>query len=346
MTDELYMQRALDLAANGLGKVAPNPMVGCVIVHNDNIIGEGWHQKYGEAHAEVNAVAAVKDLSLLKEATVYVSLEPCSHYGKTPPCADLLIKHQVKRVVICNTDPHPKVNGEGIKKLQDAGIHVDPHVLADKGEKLNRRFFTSIRQNRPYIILKWAETADGFIGHKNGEPAKISNINSQMYSHQMRSHESAIMVGAQTVINDNPELNVRLWHGENPVRVIFDPNTLLNKDFKVFNLPGKTLYYSKVENKKIGNAESILIPSKNPLAFILQDLKQKGVLSLIVEGGARLHQLFINQNLYDQISVFKSTQSLGEGLPAAAVPAGIKLDSQLHLYDDELRTFLRNIPTI
>nr|MCU0325664.1 bifunctional diaminohydroxyphosphoribosylaminopyrimidine deaminase/5-amino-6-(5-phosphoribosylamino)uracil reductase RibD [Spirosomataceae bacterium] len=204
--DSVFMQRALELASLGRGSVSPNPMVGCVIVHNGLIVGEGWHQRYGEAHAEVNAVNSVKDKSILSESTAYVTLEPCSHFGKTPPCADLLIKHHLKKVVVCNDDPFPLVAGKGIKKLRDAGIEVETGLLAEEGRRLNRRFFTMVEKQRPYVILKWAETADGFIAKENFEAVRISNDFSQMYSHKWRSEEDAIMVGTNTAHFDNPSL--------------------------------------------------------------------------------------------------------------------------------------------
>ncbi|HEY1053815.1 MAG TPA: bifunctional diaminohydroxyphosphoribosylaminopyrimidine deaminase/5-amino-6-(5-phosphoribosylamino)uracil reductase RibD, partial [Emticicia sp.] len=228
--EEKYMLRALQLAEIGRGQVSPNPMVGCVIVHNHEIIGEGWHQKYGSWHAEVNAVNSVQDPSKLTQSTVYVTLEPCSHFGKTPPCADLLVKHQVKKVIICNDDPNPLVAGKGIAKLRAAGIEVEQGLLAEKGRALNARFFTYVEKQRPYIILKWAETADGFIAGENYDPVKISNALSHKLAHKWRSEEDAIMVGTNTARYDNPKLNAREWQGtKNPVRIVLDKRLQLEQ---------------------------------------------------------------------------------------------------------------------
>ncbi|HEY5824526.1 MAG TPA: bifunctional diaminohydroxyphosphoribosylaminopyrimidine deaminase/5-amino-6-(5-phosphoribosylamino)uracil reductase RibD, partial [Cyclobacteriaceae bacterium] len=212
-SDELFIQRTFELAQIGIGQVSPNPRVGAVVAHDGKILGEGWHKKYGEAHAEVNAILSVKDHSLLKESTVYVNLEPCSHFGRTPPCADLLIRHQVKKVVICNVDPNPLVAGQGINKLRDAGIEVVAGVLEAEGRKLNKRFFTLIEKQRPYIILKWAQTADGFVARENYESKWISNDFSRQLVHQWRSEEDAILVGTKTAAHDNPQLDVRDWSG-------------------------------------------------------------------------------------------------------------------------------------
>jgi diaminohydroxyphosphoribosylaminopyrimidine deaminase / 5-amino-6-(5-phosphoribosylamino)uracil reductase len=295
---QLYMQRALELAQLGLGSVSPNPMVGCVIVYQDRIIGEGWHQKYGEAHAEVNAVNSVKDKSILPESTVYVTLEPCSHFGKTPPCADLLIKHRVKKVVICNEDPFPLVAGRGIKKLQDAGIEVEVGLLAEQGRKINRRFFTKIEKGRPYIILKWAETADGFIAKENFEAVRISNDYSQMLSHKWRSEEDAIMIGTNTAQYDNPSLTVRNWTGRNPTRVVLDLNNRLDRNLNIFG--NDTIVISeKGEGRK----------EKGFLSRLIEKAPSGGLgASLIIEGGTRLLQSFIDEGLFDEIRLFKNNQ--------------------------------------
>ncbi len=298
------MQRALELAQLGIGTVSPNPLVGCVIVHNDKIIGEGWHQKYGEAHAEVNAVNSVKDKSILSESTIYVTLEPCSHFGKTPPCADLLIKHQVKKVVICNIDPFPLVEGRGIKKLQDAGIEVEVGLLAKQGLEINRRFFTKIEKNRPYIILKWAESADRFIAKENFEAVSISSEYSQMLSHKWRSQEDAIMVGTNTAQFDNPNLTVRNWTGRNPVRIVLDLNNRLDKSLNVFNDDAKTITAPKPPEGGFEFAE------KSPLWGL------GAWTSIIVEGGTRLLQTFIDANLFDEIRLFRN--------PSLFIKKGIK----------------------
>jgi diaminohydroxyphosphoribosylaminopyrimidine deaminase / 5-amino-6-(5-phosphoribosylamino)uracil reductase len=313
------MYRALQLAEIGRGNVSPNPMVGCVIVYKGGVIGEGWHKKYGDWHAEVNAVNAVKDKSLLAEATVYVTLEPCSHFGKTPPCADLLVKHRVKKVVICNFDPFLLVAGKGIKKLQDADIEVVTGVLEENGRKLNERFFTVVEKNRPYIILKWAETADGFIAGENFEQVKISNALSHKLSHKWRSEEDAIMVGTNTALHDNPKLNVREWIGRNPVRIVIDRCNRLPKDLHLFDGSIKTITLSD--------------PTQ------LDELQNQKIQSLIVEGGTKLLQSFIDENLFDEIRVFRSQKQLKKGILAPILPKNINIIEKQNLQDDELMIY-------
>ena len=253
------MRRALELAENGRGQVSPNPLVGCVIEHHGKIIGEGWHQKYGEAHAEVNAVNSVKDKSLLKEACVYVSLEPCAHFGKTPPCADLLVENQVKKVVICNTDPNPLVAGKGIVKLREAGIEVETGILEKEGLELNKRFFHYLEKKRPYIILKWAETADGFIARKNFDSKWISNTLSRKLVHKWRTEEDAILVGTNTALYDNPQLNARDWTGNNPVRIVIDRHLKLPADLHLFDEQIPTICYNLIKNRNSGNVTFVKV---------------------------------------------------------------------------------------
>ncbi len=335
------MQRALDLAEMGRGNVSPNPMVGCVIVCNDKIIGEGYHIKYGEAHAEVNAINSVKDKSLLPFSTVYVTLEPCSHFGKTPPCVDLLIKENVAEVIICNSDPFHEVNGKGIEKLNQAGIKVQLNTLSPKGEWLNKRFFTLLVKKRPYIILKWAESADGFIAEQNGKPVTISGGFAQMHSHKWRAEEDAIMVGSQTVLNDNPTLSVRHWSGTNPTRIILFPEIDSSISYNVLDHSVKTIVFSKNENSIDGNLEFIKI-QKNNLAQILETLQERKIQSLIVEGGARLHQLFIDQGIFDEIRIFKSKKvALYTGISAARIPQNLIETENTDLRTDFLRIFSR-----
>lgn len=316
------MHRALQLAEIGRRNVSPNPMVGCVIVHNDLIIGEGWHQKYGDWHAEVNAVESVINKTLLSEATIYVTLEPCSHFGKTPPCADLLVKHQVKKVVICNFDPNPLVAGKGIKKLQDAGIEVVTGVLEKKGRMLNTRFFTVIEKQRPYVILKWAETADGFIAGENFEQVKISNALSHKLSHKWRSEEDAIMVGTNTALYDNPQLNVRNWTGRNPVRIVIDRNNRLPQNLHLFD----------------GSVKTIIL--KNPLQ--LDELQKEKIQSVIIEGGTKLLQSFMNENIFDEIRVFRSKKQLFKGVLAPFLPKNVNIIETKNLMGDEL-TIYKNL---
>jgi len=317
---EIWMARALQLARLGAGTVSPNPMVGCVIVQNGQIIGEGWHKKYGEAHAEVNAVNSVVDKSLLTEADVYVTLEPCSHFGKTPPCADLLVKHAVKRVIICNVDSNPLVGGKGIAKLKAAGIAVETGILAEEGRALNKRFFTFIEKQRPYIILKWAETADGFIAKEHFEAVQISNALSRRVVHKMRSEEDAIMVGTNTARYDNPSLNTRFWTGKSPLRIIIDKDLALNTSLHIFNDLQPTICYNLLANKEENNVVFVKIADETAfLSTIIQDLAQRKVQSLIVEGGSKLLQSFIDANLWDEAIVLQSKKTLETGITAPRI---------------------------
>lgn len=317
LTSSFYMQRALQLARLGAGSVSPNPMVGCVIVYDGKIIGEGWHRKYGEGHAEVNAVNSVEDKTLLSESEVYVTLEPCSHYGKTPPCADLLIKHQVKKVIVCNHDPNPLVAGKGIEKLRQAGIEVETCILEAEGREINKRFFTFIEKQRPYIILKWAESADGFIAKPNYEAVQISNLLSRRFVHKMRAEEDAIMVGTNTARYDNPKLDTRFWTGKNAIRVLIDRDLSLSKDLNIFDDSQVTICYNLLGNKTLNNNIWVKFEENYSFEkFIIQDLYQRKVQSIIIEGGTILLQSFINSGLWDEAIVLKSKKILGEGINA------------------------------
>ena len=316
------IKRCIQLAYNGLGTTYPNPLVGCVIVHDGKIIGEGWHQKAGEPHAEVRAIASVKDKSLLAESTLYVSLEPCSHYGKTPPCADLIITHRIPRVVIGTIDPFAKVAGRGIEKLRAAGCEVTVGVMEKECRELNKRFFTFHEKKRPYIFLKWAETADGFIApaHKDTlAPVWITDVYTRQEVHKMRSEEQAILVGVGTVLADNPSLDTRDWYGKNPLRVIIDPHLHSPKEFKVWNDLQPTLFITnkeKVSDKNYGvQTEIIGIDlSRNVPQQICDLLYQRNIQSLIVEGGAYTLQQFINAGLYDEMRIYKSEVTFGKGV--------------------------------
>ncbi|RFS15593.1 bifunctional diaminohydroxyphosphoribosylaminopyrimidine deaminase/5-amino-6-(5-phosphoribosylamino)uracil reductase RibD [Emticicia sp. C21] len=336
--EEKYMLRALQLAEIGRGQVSPNPMVGCVIVHNDQIIGEGWHQQYGSWHAEVNAVNSVQDQSKLPESTVYVTLEPCSHFGKTPPCADLLVKHQVKKVVICNDDPNPLVAGKGIVKLRAAGIEVEQGLLAEKGRALNARFFTNIEKQRPYVILKWAETADGFIAGENYEPVKISNALSHKLAHKWRSEEDAIMVGTNTARYDNPKLNVRGWQGaRNPIRLVVDRQLQLPQSLNLFNNTQNTWVFNELIEKSDERNTYIKIAfGESFIENVLQELYQRKIQSVYVEGGTALLQSFIKANLFDEIRVFRSPNQLYKGIAAPNMPKNIEITEKQNLLGDEL----------
>jgi diaminohydroxyphosphoribosylaminopyrimidine deaminase / 5-amino-6-(5-phosphoribosylamino)uracil reductase len=310
------MQRAIQLALLGLGNVAPNPMVGCVIVHNDTIIGEGWHKEYGKAHAEVNAIESVINQDLLKESTVYVSLEPCSHYGKTPPCADLLITKQVKKVVVANLDTNPLVAGKGLEKLKNAGIEIETSILEKEARLLNKRFFTFMEKRRPYILLKWAETSDGFVARKNYDSKWISNEHSRTLVHKWRTEEQAIMVGTNTALYDNPQLNVRDWSGKNPIRIVIDKNLKLPHHFYLFDQTQKTICYNLVKNEENHNLALVRLDADNFLENLLQDLFERKVQSVLVEGGSFLINKFIEKNYWDEARIFVASQTFQEGIVA------------------------------
>jgi diaminohydroxyphosphoribosylaminopyrimidine deaminase / 5-amino-6-(5-phosphoribosylamino)uracil reductase len=335
MINTQFMQRGLSLAKLGAGSVSPNPMVGCVIVHEEKIIGEGWHKKYGEAHAEVNAVNSVSDKSMLSESEVYVTLEPCSHFGKTPPCADLLIKHQVRKVFICNHDPNPLVGGMGIEKLRQAGIEVETGLLENAGRELNKRFFTFIEKKRPYIMLKWAESADGFIAKPNYEAVQISNLLSSRFVHKMRSEEDAILVGTNTARYDNPTLNTRFWTGKNAIRVVIDKELSLPQNLHLFDGSQTTICFNYSIEKQIGSNAFIKMPQNASLEeFIVEELYQRKIQSVIIEGGTILLQSFIDLGLYDEAVILKSKTLLGEGITAPKIDKNIV--SREHLGDNEI----------
>ena len=336
-SDEQFMYRALELASLGVGLVSPNPLVGCVIVHEGKIIGEGWHQKYGEAHAEVNAVNSVKNKELLRESTLYVNLEPCPHFGKTPPCADLLIQHSVKRVVIANVDPNPLVAGSGIKKLKEAGIEVLTGILEKDGLDLNKRFFTFMEKQRPFILLKWAQTDDGFIAHSNYESRWISSEFSRQLVHKWRSEEDAVLVGTKTAAHDNPTLSVRDWSGRNPVRVVIDRFLRLPSNLNLFDKTQNTICYNVLKHEEHKNLSLIRLDEEDFINQLLHDLFKQKIQSIIIEGGAQTLKLFIDAGLWDEARIFTSTRSFGEGI-AAPILHG-HLTSQEFISTDLLKTY-------
>jgi diaminohydroxyphosphoribosylaminopyrimidine deaminase/5-amino-6-(5-phosphoribosylamino)uracil reductase len=316
-----YIARCIELAKNGFGTTYPNPMVGSVIVYNGQIIGEGWHQKAGEPHAEVNAIRSVKNLSLLNKATIYVSLEPCSHFGKTPPCCDLIIKNKIPNVVIGTVDSNIKVAGNGIKRLKEAGANVIVGVLEKKCYELNQRFFTFHEKKRPYIILKWAETQDGFIApltKKEQKPVWITNSYSRQLVHKWRTEEQAILVGTQTVIDDNPKLNARDWEGNNPIRVVIDQNNRIPETAHVLDNQVKTILFSK--NKNTVSSENTIFEvidfQENIAQQIVERLYQHQIQSVIIEGGAQIIQTFIDANLWDEARVFIGNNKFVNGIKA------------------------------
>lgn len=317
-----YMARCISLARGGAGCVAPNPMVGAVVVHQGKIIGEGFHRKYGEAHAEVNAIASVRDESLLKEATMYVSLEPCSHYGKTPPCAELIIKKQIPRVVIGCLDPFPEVSGRGMRMLREAGVEVVTGVMEKEAWELNRVFMTFQEKRRPYIYLKWAQSADGFLDRlrtDNSSPAVVlSSPETMRRVHRLRADVAAIMVGTQTALLDNPSLTVRHWSGKSPVRVVLDRTLRIPSHYHLFDGTVKTLVFTTVADAiSRENVEYVTIDFSQPvLPQVMHELYIRKLNSLMVEGGATLLGHFLKEGLWDQMLVETAPVSLESGVKA------------------------------
>lgn len=301
--DEKYMRRCLQLARLGEGRTAPNPMVGCVVVHNNIVIGEGFHRYCGGWHAEVNALDSVKDKSLIKESTLYVNLEPCSHYGKTPPCSLRIIKEKVKKVVIANTDPNPQVSGRGISLLRSAGVIVETGLLEKEAWELNRRFFTFHAKHRPYIILKWAQTSDGFIDAFGEKPIRISSSTTKALVHQMRAENMAIMVGTSTAVKDNPHLNTRRWFGKNPTRITIDKSGRIPATHRIFDT----------------SAPTFLIDREMTPAEIADYLYSNGIQSVIVEGGENTLKRFIESGLYDEVQMETGPCTCGSGTPAPEI---------------------------
>lgn len=330
--EEIYMQRCIQLAQNGLCNVAPNPMVGAVIVCDGKIIGEGYHVRCGEAHAEVNAIRSVKDSALLKRSTIYVSLEPCSHYGKTPPCADLIIEKQIPRIVIGCQDPFSKVAGRGIRKLRDAGREVIVGVLEEECRRLIRRFITFHTLHRPYITLKWAESADGYIDvcRKDGSPTVLSSPLTSMLVHKRRAEHSAIMVGTNTARLDNPGLTVRQWYGRNPVRVVLDKKTALSPELHLFDGSVPTIVFTEGNHASRPNVDFITIDyGGDILPQMMETLYERGLQSLLVEGGSALLQSFIDAGLWDEVFIEECPQILHSGVKSPEMNNKIPYDTEL-----------------
>lgn len=339
---EKYLARCIQLAKNGLGTTYPNPMVGSVIVYNDQIIGEGWHKKAGEPHAEVNAVNSVKDKSLLQKATIYVSLEPCSHFGKTPPCCDLIIQYKIPNVVIGTVDPNEKVAGKGIKKLIEAGANVTVGVLENECNALNKRFFTFHQKQRPYIILKWAESQDDFIAPSERnelKPVWITNQYSRQLVHKWRSEEQAILAGTQTAVDDNPKLDVRDWTGKNPVRVVLDRNNRIPKENYLLDNQIKTIVFCQTNTNQ--NEENRIFEvidfEQNTTSQVLKTLFKHQIQSVIIEGGRQTLQTFIDENLWDEARIFKGKTIFKNGTKAPTIQKNTN-QKQLIL-EDELIIF-------
>lgn len=346
ISHQTYIKRCIELAQNGLGTTYPNPMVGSVIVHNQKIIGEGWHQKAGEAHAEVNAIHSVKHCELLKESTMYVSLEPCSHFGKTPPCADLIIKYQIPKVIIGTVDPFAKVCGQGIAKLKEAGVKVEVGFLEKECQGLNKRFFTYHQKKRPYIILKWAQTQNGCIApfeQNEKRPVWISNEFSRQLVHKWRTEEQAILAGTNTVLQDNPKLNVRDFSGQNPIRVVLDRNLIVPKDFSVYDKSVKTIFIT--EKEVHSDNESLIFERINFLESankqILDVLYKHRIQSVIIEGGQKVLASFIKDNLWDEARVFTSDVFFDNGIKAPEFNFPVSTKTQV--INDELACYFNKL---
>lgn len=324
-SDEFFMKRCLDLAGNGLENVAPNPMVGAVVVHDGMAIGEGFHRIFGGPHAEVNAINAVREEQLLNESTLYVNLEPCAHSGKTPPCSDLIIEKKIPRVVIGTTDSNSLVAGKGIKKLKAAGVEVKIGVLESECNELNRRFFLFHEKRRPYIILKWAQTKDGFIDIERLPDTKIgvnwiSNSISQSLVHKWRAQEQAIMVGKNTVLLDDPRLTVRLWKGRNPLRILLDRKLTVPEKAKLLDGTVPTLVFNEKEQAVKDEVHYIKLNEKpDQFTQIFNDLYDRNILSVIVEGGKQVIEQLIKLEFWDEARVFIGDKEFGAGLSAPRI---------------------------
>ena len=324
------MERCLAIAKNGLGSTRPNPMVGCVIVVNGKIISEGYTSAYGGNHAEVNAITAVKDSALLKKATIYVTLEPCSHYGKTPPCSDLIIARKIPNVVIGCIDDNIQVAGKGIQKLKAAGVNVHVGVLEDKCKQLHKRFFTFHNKKRPYIILKWAETANGYIAPKTKTkkaPVWITNSYSKQLVHKWRMEEQSILVGTNTVREDNPSLTVRDWTGQHPIRIVLDRSNKLPKTAAVFNNEAKT----KIIDNTLIDFEAFVAEQVSALLY------KNNITSVIIEGGTKTLQTFIDEDVWDEARVFVGNTYFEDGVKAPVFP--FKPESIRHIKTDVLKIY-------
>jgi len=319
-TPAIFMQRCLELALLGMGDVAPNPMVGCVIVCNGIIIGEGYHQKYGGPHAEVNAINSVQNPELLTQSTLFVSLEPCAHFGKTPPCSDLIIESHIPRVVIGTVDPFATIARKGIERMQKAGIKVELGLLETECRQVNRRFFTFHENKRPYILLKWAQTLDGFIDTDRSEtlhPTWITNVLAKRLVHKQRSEESAILIGTNTAEFDNPALTIREWVGNQPIRMVIDRTNRLDSSLHLFDHKTLTWVFTGIETPDSGNIKYITLDfDRNILPQLLSELYRHNILSVVVEGGSELLNSFIEMNLWDEAFVYTGNQFFGKGVVA------------------------------
>ena len=323
MRDSIFISRCLELAQKGNGFVAPNPMVGAVLVYNNKIIGEGYHHEFGGLHAEVNAInQSIENGNeqLLDKSILFINLEPCSHIGKTPPCTDLIIKHRIPKVVIGNKDPFPEVNGRGIKKMLDAGIIVETGILENECLELNIRFNNFHIKKRPFILLKYAQTSNHFIAPFQNINKKISNEYTDILVHKWRSEEAAIMVGTKTLESDNPQLTVRKWQGKNPIRIVLDKNLLLPKNYNFYDRSSPTIIFNNIKNEKVSNIEFIKIDiDENVINKIISTLFERKILSLMVEGGRNILNQFLEQNLWDEARIITSNKIFTDGLSSPTI---------------------------
>lgn len=344
MHHQQYMNRCFQLALLGNGKVAPNPMVGAVLVYNDLIIGEGYHQKYGEAHAEVNCINSVayQNTGLIEKSILYVSLEPCAHFGKTPPCADLIIRHKIPEVVIGCRDSFDEVDGKGIERLQQAGIKVTIGMLEAEARQLNKRFFTFNEKKRPYIFLKWAQSADGFIAKENLQPVNISNELTNRYTHHMRAQEAAILIGTRTALHDDPSLTTRHWTGANPARIVIDKKLALPAGAKLLGKEAHTIVLNEQKEGVEENVEYRLLRKDEEFSLqLIRLFNEKKLSSLIIEGGRETLQYFIDQDLWDEALVITNQKlKIGAGVPAPIL-SHKTLSRQWTLREDQLQLFKR-----
>ncbi|GMN09131.1 bifunctional diaminohydroxyphosphoribosylaminopyrimidine deaminase/5-amino-6-(5-phosphoribosylamino)uracil reductase RibD [Croceitalea sp. MTPC9] len=341
------MLRCIELGKNGLGTTAPNPMVGCVIVHNNKIVGEGFTSPYGGPHAEVNAINSVKQKSILQDSTLYVTLEPCFHYGKTPPCVNLILKYKISKVVIGLKDTNPKVAGKSIQLLKEAGRKVAVGVLEKECRAHHKRFLSFQEKKRPYIILKWAETLDGFIApeksmrEKEPQPFWITNEKSKQLVHRWRSQEQAILVGTNTILKDNPKLNVRHWKGKNPIRIFIDKSLKTRSDYNVLDSSVKTIIITAIkdESKYIPGVDYDVTEFKDLPVEICGILHKHEITSVIIEGGTKTLQSFIDSRLWDEARIFAGTNTFDKGVKAPQISG--KLLSERKIVNDKL-TILKN----
>ena len=324
------MKKCLELATKGMGYVSPNPMVGCVVVFNNQIIGEGYHKKYGTAHAEINAIENVKDKSLLKKSTLYVNLEPCVHFGKTPPCTNLIIESEIPKVVIGCIDSYSEVLGKGIEKMQNTGIEVIVGVLEKESREVNKRFFTFHEKKRPYIILKWAESKDGFMAPLNqNKPFWMTSSESKKLVHKWRAEEEAILIGRITAKKDNPSLTVREVAGSNPIRIIIDKNLTLPGDLNLFNSEAKTIIFNSIKSEETGTNQFIKIDFNYLIEKILKELHKQNIQSVKIEGGSITLQAFIDDNIWDEARIFTANKLFSQGLKTPIIEGEIILEEEI-----------------